>query len=81
MTSVRLARRRALHSRRAAWNGTRTSRISTLRGLLPEQGIAIPAGAKRFVSQALDLVAEIRELERRIRESERRLEASADPTR
>lgn len=44
-----------LHRLRAAWHGTRTARINTLRGLLREQGIAIPAGAARFVSRALEL--------------------------
>lgn len=48
----------ALHRLRAAWHGARTSRINTLRGLLREQGVAIPAGAKRFVSRALELAGD-----------------------
>ena len=48
----------ALHRLRAAWHGTRTARINTLRGLLREQGIAIPAGAARFVSRALELAGD-----------------------
>lgn len=48
----------ALHRLRAAWHGTRTSRINTLRGLLREQRIAIPVGAERFVSQALELAGD-----------------------
>ncbi|KAB2965265.1 MAG: IS110 family transposase [Thermoanaerobaculia bacterium] len=49
----------ALHRLRAAWHGTRTARINTLRGLLREQGIAIPAGAARFVSRALELAGDV----------------------
>lgn len=48
----------ALHRLRAAWHGTRTSRINTLRGLLREQGIASPVGAERFVSLALELAGD-----------------------
>ena len=48
----------ALHRLRAAWQGTRTARINTLRGLLREQGVAIPAGAARFVSRALEFAGD-----------------------
>lgn len=48
----------ALHRLCAACHGTRTARINTLRGLLREQGIAIPAGAARFVSRALELAGD-----------------------
>jgi len=48
----------ALHRLRAAWHGTRTSRINTLRGLLREQGVAIPLGAERFVCRALELAGD-----------------------
>ena len=36
----------ALHRVRAQWMTTRTARINTLRGLLREQGILLPAGAR-----------------------------------
>ncbi|KAB2965266.1 MAG: IS110 family transposase [Thermoanaerobaculia bacterium] len=74
-----------LHRLRAAWHGTRTARINTLRGLLREQGIAIPAGASRFVSRALELAGDVNsplgeslrfaafELVTEIRELERRI--------
>jgi transposase len=48
----------ALHRLRAAWHGTRTARINTLRGLLREQGVALPAGARSFVAQALELAGD-----------------------
>jgi transposase len=48
----------ALHRLRAAWHGTRTARINTLRGLLREQGIALPAGASAFVAKALELAGD-----------------------
>jgi transposase len=35
----------ALHRIRAQWMATRTARINTLRGLLREQGVLLPAGA------------------------------------
>jgi len=47
-----------LHRLRAAWHGARTARINTLRGLLREQGVAIPTGAARFVSRALELAGD-----------------------
>jgi transposase len=75
----------ALHRLRATWHGTRTARINTLRGLLREQGIALPAGASAFVAKALELAGEAEnglgdalrfaafELVREIRELERRI--------
>jgi transposase len=76
----------ALHRLRAAWHGTRTARINTLRGLLREQGLAIPAGAARFVAKALELAGDAEsglgdalrfaafELVSEIRELERRID-------
>jgi transposase len=43
----------ALHRLRSAWLGTRTARLNTIRGLLREQGLSIPAGARRVVPQTL----------------------------
>lgn len=75
----------ALHRLRSAWLGTRTSRINTLRGLLREQGIVIPVGARHVVPRALELAGEaasglsdglrfaLFELAQEIRECERRL--------
>ncbi|MFN7941120.1 MAG: IS110 family transposase [Thermoanaerobaculia bacterium] len=75
----------ALHRLRSAWLGTRTARINTLRGLLREQGIVIPVGARHVVPRALELAGEdesglsdglrfaLFELAREIRECERRL--------
>jgi len=44
----------ALHRLRSAWLGTRTARINTLRGLLREQGLVIPVGARHVVPFALE---------------------------
>lgn len=43
----------ALHRMRSAWVGTKTSRLNTIRGLLREQGLAIPPGARNVVPQVL----------------------------
>lgn len=43
----------ALHRLRSAWLGTRTARLNTIRGLLREQGLPIPLGARRVVPQTL----------------------------
>lgn len=43
----------ALHRLRSAWLGTRTARLNTIRGLLREQGLPIPVGARHVVPQAL----------------------------
>jgi transposase len=39
----------SLHRLRSAWMATRTARLNTLRGLLRELGLAIPAGANQVV--------------------------------
>lgn len=43
----------ALHRLRSAWMGTRTARLNTIRGLLREQGLPIPVGARRVVPQTI----------------------------
>lgn len=43
----------ALHRLRSAWLGTRTARINTIRGLLREQGLPIPVGARHAIPQSL----------------------------
>ena len=75
----------ALHRARSAWHATRTARINTLRGLLREQGIALPTGASGFVSSALELAGDAEsslapclrwiafEVVHEIREAERRI--------
>jgi transposase len=47
----------ALHRVREQWMTTRTARINTLRGILREQGILLPAGA-RAATQAIPSVLE-----------------------
>lgn len=76
----------ALHRLRAAWLGTRTARINTLRGLLREQGLTIPVGARHVVPRALELAGDAEselsdalrfalfELADEIRATERRLD-------
>jgi transposase len=46
----------ALHRLRSAWIGTRTARLNAIRGLLREQGLPIPVGARRVVPQTLSWV-------------------------
>ena len=46
----------ALHRLRSAWIGTRTARLNTIRGLLREQGLPIPVGARNVVPQTLSWV-------------------------
>jgi transposase len=41
----------SLHRLRSGWLAERTARINTLRGLLREQGIFIPLGARHVVPQ------------------------------
>src|SRR6185436_8662758 len=41
----------SLHRLRAGWVSDRTARINTLRGLLREQGIFVPLGARKVVPQ------------------------------
>jgi len=52
----------ALHRMRSQWMATRTSRISALRGLLAEFGIARPVGAKRFLSDLPELLQAKKEM-------------------
>jgi len=77
----------ALHRIRAAWMGTRTMRINSMRGLLREFGIVFPAGTKAFfqrVGEAIEdaetaipmgVRAMLDELLKEIRELEQRIEA------
>lgn len=46
----------ALHRVRSGWMVTRTARINLMRGLLREQGIAIPAGARVALKRVAELV-------------------------
>lgn len=48
----------ALHRLRSAWLACRTARLNLLRGILREQGHAIPVGARRVVPRVLGLLAE-----------------------
>ncbi len=76
----------ALHRLRSAWLGTRTARINALRGLLREQGIVIPVGARHVVPRAAKLAGDadlclsdalrfaLFELAREIRNIEQRLD-------
>ncbi len=41
-----------LHRVRSAWQGTRTARINTIRGILREFGLTIPVGATHAVARA-----------------------------
>jgi hypothetical protein len=43
---------------RSAWMATRTARLNTLRGLLRELGVMIPAGARQVVPRVWELVSE-----------------------
>jgi transposase len=47
-----------LHRMRATWVATRTSRLNTIRGLLRELGLMIPAGSRQVVPRVWELVAE-----------------------
>ncbi len=46
----------SLHRMRATWQGTRTARLNTLRGLLREFGVTIPVGARHVVPHVRALV-------------------------
>jgi transposase len=46
-----------LHRMRATWMATRTARLNTLRGLLRELGVMIPAGARQVVPRVWELVS------------------------
>jgi transposase len=48
----------ALHRLRATWLASRTARINTVRGLLREQGILIPVGARHAAPRALELAGD-----------------------
>jgi transposase len=48
----------ALHRLREAWMGSRTARINTVRGLLREQGIVIPVGAREVLPRAFELAGD-----------------------
>ena len=47
-----------LHRLRSTWIKARTSRINTVRGLLREFGVMIPAGARHVVGQVKGLIAD-----------------------
>jgi len=47
-----------LHRMRAAWMATRTARLNTIRGLLRELGVMIPAGSRQVVPRVWELVSE-----------------------
>ena len=76
----------ALQRLRSAWLGTRTARMNNLRGLLREQGVTIPVGARHVVPRAFELAGDVEsvlsdalrfallELAREIRDLERRLD-------
>ena len=77
----------SLHRLRAGWLAERTARINTLRGLLREQGIFIPVGARHVVPQVWATVEDadtpiadalrpfLAEVCREIRELERRIDS------
>lgn len=46
------------HRLRSTWHATRTSRVTTVRGLLRDFGVAIPVGANHVVPQVRTLVEE-----------------------
>jgi transposase len=48
----------ALHRLRSTWQGTRTARINTVRGLLREFGITIPVGSHQVVPRVRQLLGE-----------------------
>ena len=47
-----------LHRMRSAWMATRTARLNTIRGLLRELGVMIPAGARQVVPRVWELVSD-----------------------
>ena len=47
-----------LHRLRSAWVATRTSRLNTLRGLLRELGVTVPAGARNVVPHVRERLAQ-----------------------
>ena len=48
----------ALHRVRTQWQTARTARINVLRGLLREQGVAMPAGARTLVTRVANWLAD-----------------------
>lgn len=48
----------ALHRVRTQWQAARTARINVLRGLLREQGVAVPAGARALVTRVAGHLAD-----------------------
>jgi len=48
----------ALHRVRTQWQSARTARINVLRGLLREQGVAVPAGARTLVTRVATVLAD-----------------------
>jgi len=77
----------SLHRLRAGWMSDRTARINTLRGLLREQGIFIPQGARKVAPQVWAVLEDadsgvpealrpfFAEVLQEIRELERRIES------
>ncbi len=75
-----------LHRMRSTWIATRTARLNTIRGLLRELGLTIPAGARQVVPRVWELVSEpaselpealrpvLAEAAREVAELERRIE-------
>jgi transposase len=47
-----------LHRMRGAWVAARTARLNTLRGLLRELGVMIPAGARQVVPRVGELISD-----------------------
>lgn len=47
----------ALHRVRSQWQESRTARINTMRALLREFGVVVPAGSKRFMNELHQLLA------------------------
>jgi transposase len=48
----------ALHRVRTQWQSARTARINVLRGLLREQGVSVPAGARTLVARVAGVLAD-----------------------
>jgi transposase len=47
-----------LHRMRSGWMATRTARLNTIRGLLRELGVMIPAGARQVVPRVWELASD-----------------------
>ena len=48
----------ALHRMRSSWVAARTARLNTIRGLLRELGVMVPAGARQVVPRVWELVSD-----------------------